>query len=398
MMKTVMTKKDKIVKSLRFLFENQFSKFSFVILMMIIVLGGGIVIYQDETTNPLKGQANFQLTYRFRLVNRGPLNLTFVSIRLALLKDWQPVQVVHDLRIDTPPNRTTTDEYDNQFAWYEFDSFAVNQTLDLQFHANLTLNFLDYTTVQLNYKPTFNTSSPIYKLYTAYDPLADPTDPLVQQVASTLAAHARDPLEIAFEAYNFSSTYIRYKLLSSVRGASFALRNGYGDCDEYNTLFIALLRANGIPAIGHTAWLADFAPGFETTDDGAVAHAYPMFYLEGVGLLPADPTRGHTSLFDNWLKTDYKRITLTRGSDHPYRLLKYRWMPVEGYPDPVVDSNYTITIHDLNIEYFSLLRTTIIVGVIGTPLIFIVTRLIQLQKYKKRQKEQLEKLLEPDAI
>ncbi len=378
------------------LFNHPWLRFGTVVLLVIIAFGGGLVVYQEESTNPLKGKARFELTYRFRLTNKGPLNLTFLSVRLALLKSWEPVQVVHSLAVGTPPNRTTTDEYDNLFAWYEFDSFKVNQTLDLQFQANLTLNLLDYTSVKLNYQPTYNKSSSLYKLYTAYDPFADPTDPLVRQVAQTLAQKGSDPLEIAYQAYNFSSTYIRYRLLSSIRGASFALRNGYGDCDEYNTLFIALLRANGIPAIGHTAWLADFVPGFETTDEGAVSHAYPMFYLEGVGLLPADPTRGATSLFDNWLKTDEKRITLTRGPDHPYRLLRYRWIPDENLPDPTVESNYTITIHDMNVEYFSLVRTVVIVGIIGTPLVFIVTRLVQLQKYRKKQKEELEKLLDPE--
>ncbi len=380
------------------LLRNPWSKFGMIIIGIIILFGGGLTIYQEESTNPLKGQARFNLTYRFRVVNRGPLNLTYLSVRLALLKSWDPVQVVHSLSIGTPPNRTTTDEYDNSFAWYEYNFFGVNQSLDLIFNANLTLNLLDYTTVNLQYQPTYNQSSPSYKLFTAYDPFADPTDPLVRQVAQSLVqkAASSDPLEVAFQAYNFSSTYIRYKLLSSIRGASFALRNGYGDCDEYNTLFIALLRANGIPAIGHTAWLADFAPGFETTDDGAVSHAYPMFYLEGVGLLPADPTRGATSLFDNWLKTDEKRITLTRGPDHPYRLLKYRWIPDEILPDPTVESNYTITIHDMEVEYFSLVRTVVILGIIGTPLMFVVTRLIQLQKYKRKQKQELEKLLDPE--
>lgn len=381
---------------IKYWFGHPWSKPMLTIMVLILILGGGVIIYQDESSNPLKGRADFQLSYRFRLTNRGPLNLTFLSVRLALLKTWNPVQVVHSLIIESPPNRTTTDEYDNLFAWYEFDSFGVNQSLDLVFRANLTLNLLDYSTMNLNYDPNYDTNSPLYKLYTAYNPYADPTDPLVRQVAQTLSQQSRDPLDLAFQAYNFSSTYIKYRLLSSIRGASFALRNGYGDCDEYNTLFIALLRANGIPAIGHTAWLADFAPGFETTDDGAVSHAYPMFYLRGVGLLPADPTRGAKKLFDNWLKTDEKRITLTRGPDHPYRLLKYRWIPDKNLPDPTVDSNYTITIQNMNVEYFSLLRTAVIVSIIGTPILFVITRLVQLQKYKKKQKRELERLLSPE--
>ncbi len=364
-----------------------------LIVLVFISLGVVGVIYTKEKGDVLKGVANLHLKYRFQVVNEGPLNLSFLSVRLALLKDWDPVQKVSELKMYTPPNRTTTDEYDNKFAWYEFNEFPVNKSLDLVFEVNLTLNLLDYTGLDIKPQP-YNTSDPLYKLFTAYDPLADPTDPAIKQLAQQLAP-TDDPLKIAFKAYNFSSSYIKYRLLSSVRGASFALRNGYGDCDEYNTLFIALVRARGIPAIGHTAWLADFAPGFETTDEGAVAHAYPMFYVERLGLLPVDPTRGNKNLYDNWLKTDYKRITLTRGPDHPYRLLKYRWVPQENVSDPNVVSNYTIQIIDMSIKYFSLLRATVLSVLVGIPIIFVSINIIQSYRSKKEIKRKLEKMLNP---
>ncbi|MFQ5833062.1 MAG: transglutaminase family protein [Candidatus Thorarchaeota archaeon] len=361
-----------------------------VLALMVFAVGA---VYSLETQQTERGKADFRVSYHFYLKNEGPIDLTSVTVRLALLKDWIPVQTVEDLAIDTFPNQTTTDIYENEFVWYDYRDFKVNQSIDLWFHANLTLPFVDYASADLPITP-YNTELDIYKLYTAFEPLADSTDPSIRNVAQSLEV-LNDPLGTAFNLYNFTASFLDYRLMSSTKGASYALRNGVGDCDEYTYLFVALSRSLGIPAVEHTAWLADFAPGFVTSDEGAVAHAYPMFYIEGVGLVPADPTRGKSSIFDNWLRTDYKRITLTRGPDNPYRLLRYRWLPIEGLPDPSVFSNYTIIIHDVNIQYTSILRNIILVSLVGIPVVFGMANVLNGYQLRQLQKKKLEELLSP---
>ncbi|MFW9788196.1 MAG: transglutaminase family protein [Candidatus Thorarchaeota archaeon] len=362
--------------------------------LLIIVISAIGVVYEQESKKPERGTAEFQLSYRFYMKNEGPLDLTSVTIRLAQLKDWDPVQTVTGFVSDSISNQTTTDEYENQYLWYDYTDFNVNQTIDLWFHANVTLTFLDYTTPDLTIEP-YNVEDEQYKLFTAYHPLADSTDPNIRKVAQFLEV-ADDPIKTAYNIYNFTANYVDYRLHSSIRGATYALRNAEGDCDEYTTLFVALSRSLGIPAVSHTAWLADFDTGFVGTDDGAIAHAYPMFYVEGVGMLPADPTRGRSSLFDNWLKTDNKRITLTRGPDNPYRLLQYRWFPVEGLPDPTIFTNYTIEIHNMNIVYTSKLRSLIITSLVSIPAIFGLVNIVIGYRIRQEKKLALEKLLSPD--
>jgi len=363
------------------------------IILAIIVISTGIV-YSAETQQTVRGQVDYQLSYRYYFQNEGPINLTSVTIRLALLKDWEPVQVVTDMEIATQPNQTTTDEYGNEFVWYEYNDFKVNQSVDLWFHANVTLNFVDYTTADLPVEQ-YDTESDLYKLMTAYHPLADSTDPSIRTVAQSLEVSG-DPIRTGFNLYNFTANYLNYRLLSSIQGASYALRNGAGDCDEYTSLFIALARSLGIPAISYTAWLADFVPGFVSTDEGAIAHAYPMFYVEGVGMLPADATRGKDNLYDNWLKSDAKRITMTSGPENPYRLLRYRWVPIEGLSDPSVFNNYTISIHDMNVQYSSNMRNVILLTLVGIPVIFTIINILNGYKIKKYREKKLEKLLSPE--
>ncbi|MFV2015031.1 MAG: transglutaminase family protein [Candidatus Heimdallarchaeota archaeon] len=374
--------------------KNKFVvKLGFIIIIVLLLLGGITIEYTVEQNETLKGKADFQLTYRYRMQNQGPLNLSSVSLRLALLKTWDPVQTVDSINIRTEPNQTTSDEYENSFVWYNYENFNVGQWIDLQFDVNITLNLLDYSTAKLNVLD-YDVNDPLYKLYTRYHPFTDTTDPGIQKVAQELTS-SNNPLEIAYEAYNFSSTYITYKLLTNEKGAPWALRNAYGDCNEYTDLFMALIKARGVPAVEHTAWLAEFKEGFTTSDEGAAAHAYPMFYINGIGLLPADPTRGNSNLFDNWLKTDEQRITLTRGPDQPYRKLVYRWIPVEGIDSPLIQSNYTITINKLDINYFSTLRKVLVILVIGIPTVFAIYNIVKGRFARNNAIDKREKLLSP---
>ena len=63
--------------------------------------------------------------------------------------------------------------------------------------------------------------------------------------------------------YDYVRDNVKYEN-GQLKGALAALRDGNGDCEELTSLFIALCRANGIPA--RTVWVPD--------------HCYPEFYLE----------------------------------------------------------------------------------------------------------------------
>ncbi len=372
------------------------TKIYFIILAILLFSGSFTVLYFNEADEVKKGDADYQLSYRFRMQNLGPLNLTSVSLRLALLKTWDPVQTVHNISVETPFNYTSTDQYNNSYIHYDYRNFRVNQTVDLIVRANLTIPFLDYSRANIRAKE-YDQQSSTYRLYTAFNPLADSTDPGIVNLAQSLT-RSTNPIDIAFEAYNFSSTYLKYRLLSNSRGAKFALHNGYGDCDEYTTLFMALLRARGIPVVEHTAWLADFIEGYEGTDDGAAAHAYPMFFVEGIGMLPVDPTRGNKNLFDNFLKTDHKRITLTRGYNQPYRLLRYKWVPNANLTDPLVQSNYTIKIEKLAINFFSTLRSSIYIVLVAIPIIFILYTGLAGRKAQRERQKKVRRILKQDLF
>jgi hypothetical protein len=81
-----------------------------------------------------------------------------------------------------------------------------------------------------------------------------------------IARELKDPEKSAWDQieaiYDYVREHVEYKK-GNIKGAVAALRDGSGDCEEMTSLFVAICRAQNIPA--RTVWVTD--------------HCYPEFYL-----------------------------------------------------------------------------------------------------------------------
>jgi len=106
------------------------------------------------------------------------------------------------------------------------------------------------------------------------EPFIEISHPKIQALASRLATEQQLPTNR--QIFNWVSQHIRYQgYLRENRGALYALREKQGDCTEYMYLFIALARANQIPARG--------IGGYISHDDTLLKpqdyHNWAEFYL-----------------------------------------------------------------------------------------------------------------------
>jgi hypothetical protein len=100
--------------------------------------------------------------------------------------------------------------------------------------------------------------------YLGVSPLIETTHPEVKRLAGEIVKDATTDWGKVKAIYDWVRANVRYKFDEELKGALTALRAGHGDCEELTSLFIALCRANGIPA--RSVWI----PG----------HCYPEFYLQ----------------------------------------------------------------------------------------------------------------------
>ncbi|HPM80502.1 MAG TPA: transglutaminase-like domain-containing protein [Candidatus Anammoximicrobium sp.] len=100
--------------------------------------------------------------------------------------------------------------------------------------------------------------------YLGVSPSIETTHPEIRRLAAEIVQGKASDWDKVRAIYDWVRTNVKYQFDPELKGALTALRAGQGDCEELTSLFIALCRANGIPA--RSVWV----PG----------HCYPEFYLE----------------------------------------------------------------------------------------------------------------------
>jgi transglutaminase-like putative cysteine protease len=117
----------------------------------------------------------------------------------------------------------------------------------------------------------------------------------LQEVADTLAAKSATTYEKVLAVNSWVSNRLRYRESPATRSPFEALQDRSGDCDDYATLAVALLRAMEIPARRATGLLYDF--------DTIAAHAWVEVALptRGGGLrwFIVDPTLAGSTPFED---------------------------------------------------------------------------------------------------
>lgn len=101
--------------------------------------------------------------------------------------------------------------------------------------------------------------------YLRSSPYIESENPTIKRIAKELMKeHEADPAWKKVEViYDYVRSKVEYRT-GKLKGAVAALKDGYGDCEELTSLFVALCRAADIPA--RSIWVPE--------------HCYPEFYLE----------------------------------------------------------------------------------------------------------------------
>ena len=90
--------------------------------------------------------------------------------------------------------------------------------------------------------------------------------------------------------FNYVNSSIKYSGYNpSNVGALKTLKRKHGDCTEFSDLFVALCRANGIPA--------RTVNGITITASNTPKHTWTEVYINNQGWIPFDPTPGNHSTF-----------------------------------------------------------------------------------------------------
>lgn len=273
------------------------------------------------------------------------------------LRLWLPLpyeersQIITDIKIESPARFRTEHEkeYGNRYAYFTVDSDDAKGPFDIRmtFHAQRLEHRVSLT--MSDDPPAQPLISPARFL------LPDRLVPIngeIAQISSQQTAGAAQPVEKARRLYDYVVSTMHYDHEGTGWGrgdAVWACDNKHGNCTDFHSLFIAMARAAGIPAL--------FEIGFSipaNSSGGAISgyHCWAEFYVPGIGWIPVDASEA----WKNKDRADYffggldeNRVMFTIGRDirlkpgqkgDPLNYFIYPYAELDGKPFDGLKSDF----------------------------------------------------------
>jgi hypothetical protein len=110
--------------------------------------------------------------------------------------------------------------------------------------------------------------------FLAPSPFIESRDAKIRTLAAELANNQPEAWRQAAAIFDWVRANVRYEFAEQIKPATAALKDGVGDCEELSSLFIAVCRANKIPA--RAVWVPGHTyPEFYLVDDAGAGHWFP---------------------------------------------------------------------------------------------------------------------------
>jgi len=308
--------------------------------------------------------------------NLGNSIASDVPLRLALPFDDLDHQELLEKEFSTPYARESNDSLGNRFVHYSISSIEPGSSF------NVTMEFLvrswsvDY---EIKEDAEFASEEEDLSVFLKESGFINVNDPEIIRISREIADEADKVSDIPWLTYEWVLDNIYYQQIPGEWDAYTTLRNGEGGSAEFSNLFIALLRANGIPA----RRISGYGNFFEEGEELALtrfAHGWAEFYVKDLGWVQTDPAWGVTSRFDNFASTDSRHIIMTKGAGISFML---RGAYSEPFGDTELDTDYDLKVLEKDVKNLSVRRDVILGTILVIPLffaLFIVVRLVKRRK------------------
>jgi len=218
--------------------------------------------YLDDRSKPPNGT----IAIRYSLSVRNTTNVPIKSARISADGPVMHTATQHCQLIQAShPYTVLKDSFGNQFLTFQWEIFPPLTTKVVTIQSE----------IQIWDEPQRDQTH-IVKDFLQPEPLIESADSQIRLQAAKLKG--RTSRQTAENINDWVANHIVYRgYVNRNRGAAYALKYGQGDCTEYAFLFVALCRANGIPARPMAGFIC---PQSMVVDFGGY-HNWAEFYLDG---------------------------------------------------------------------------------------------------------------------
>ena len=261
----------------------------------------------------------------------------------------------------------------------------------------IKLNAIEFKNIDHSEIGLYDPSDEMFDLYCNNpEPYYESDDHNLIVLSNSIVDSNDNPIEKARKIFDWVSDNLDYceNLPPQEKGALWAYNNLKGDCSEYSSLMITLLRIQNIPARKVTGFLISNDPSIKIkkgdiwtfhaseSTSNILGHAWVEYYIPNIGWIACDPTWNSGSNYFN--RIDFIRFNLNVGANFffpPFNVISEYLNPLFSYSlGASYEYDYTIKISvvESNVMYYSSNQTIIVViiitGIIGIVIIAIVLR------------------------
>jgi transglutaminase-like putative cysteine protease len=326
----------------------------FVLLLFPAVAG----ILHSASTNPAavapgKSQRGFSFTYQVHVPAQADAKSSHLWIPLPRNDAYQSIS---GLKVESAVSHAEgrDAQYQNTFAVFTPTAAqaATGYDVTLVFNATRIEHAVDVHSPALQTATTPSASDPLMQRYLEPDKLV-PLSGTIAELAKQQTAGDTTPLQKARHIYDYIVATLRYDKTGEGWGrgdAIWACTSKRGNCTDFHSLFIGMMRSAGIPARFEIGFPL---PEGKTEGDIPGYHCWAEFYLNGAGWIPVDASEA----WKNPAKRDYffgahddNRVLFTYGRDivlspeqqgAPLNYFIYPYAEADGQPVKSLASHFS---------------------------------------------------------
>jgi transglutaminase-like putative cysteine protease len=291
--------------------------------LLLFAIAAVVVAHVSRETAAESSEAvparSFEFTYQVHVpANAGSAGPTRLWIPLPQPDGYQDIR---DLRIDSPVNyvQGRDPQYGNAFASFAptAQQSAAGFDVLLRFTAVRREHRVALDAAALGNVSAATSRDPNLQRYLEPDKLV-PLNGIIAELAKEHTAGDTTPIQKARHIYDYVLATMRYDKSGEGWGrgdAIWACTAKRGNCTDFHSLFIGMMRSSGIPARFEIGFPL---PEGKTEGDIPGYHCWAEFYLSGIGWVPVDASEA----WKNPAKRDFffgahdtNRVFFTYGRD-----------------------------------------------------------------------------------
>ena len=322
-------------------------------LLVVAVAAIGSVAAEGPTSGSNNAR-KFEFVYQVT-VDPVPGGTLKVWIPVATSDDNQDV-ILKSVSSPVPTETRRDSEYGNSALYGEIQNAEAPATLSLTYEVTRKEYSRGGLSALMRYNRDSDPAPPNLARFLEPDRLV-PINSRFHELAAEITRGKNGDVEKAYAIYDYVFHTLRYDKSGTGWGrgdAMWACDSKHGNCTDFHSLFMALMRAERIPA--------RFEIGFPLPANSSVGdisgyHCWSEFYLSGLGWVPVDISEAwkdpakHDFFFGS---LDTNRVQFTIGRDltlnppqggPPLNYFVYPYVELNGQPYDHVEKKFSF--HDL---------------------------------------------------